>query len=128
MGCWAHARRKWVDCFPNGVPAENSISKQAFELVEKLFCAEKKLQQDPTDWKQHRKERLEPILKDYWALLESFEAKNGTNLQKAQTYSLNQKQHLNADLELTNNLAERTVKPFCDGQKEFFVCRYTERR
>ena len=43
VGCWAHARRKWVDCFPNGVPEENSISKQAFELVEKLFCVEKEL-------------------------------------------------------------------------------------
>ncbi len=81
VGCWAHARRKWVDCFPNGVSAENSISKQAFELVEKLFCAEKELkQQDPSGWKQHRKECLKPILKDYWALLESFEAENETNL------------------------------------------------
>ncbi len=65
VGCWAHVRRKWVDCFPNGVPAENSISKQAFELVGKLFCAEKELkQQDPTDWKQPSKM--------IWILLDTF--------------------------------------------------------
>lgn len=63
-------------------------------------------------------------MKDYWALLESFEAENGTNLQKAQTDSLSQKQHLNAVLEdgnlgLTNNLAERTVKPFMMARKNF---------
>ena len=125
VGCWAHARRKWVDCFPDGVPVENTDSKQAFELVEKLFCAEKELKlQDPANWKKHRRERLEPILNEYWELLESFEAENGTNLQKAQTYSLNQKQSLNAvlencELELTNNLAERTVKPFVMARKNF---------
>ncbi len=132
VGCWAHARRKWVDCFPNGVPVEDSISKQAFELVEKLFSAERTLkQQYPADWKQHRKECLEPILHDYWELLESFEAENGTNLQKAQIYSLNQKQYLNAvledgALELTNNLAERTVKPFVMARKNFLFADTTK--
>ena len=63
-------------------------------------------------------------MKDYWAPLENFEEDNGTNLQKAQTYLLNQKQHLNAvledgNLELTNNLAERTVKPFVMAGKNF---------
>lgn len=60
VGCRAHDRRKRADGFPHGVPAESSISKQAFALVEKLFCGEKKLkQQNPPDWKQHRKEHLE---------------------------------------------------------------------
>ncbi len=70
-------------------------------------------------------------MKDYWAQLESFEAENETNLQKAQTYSLNQKQHLNAvledgNLELTNNLAERTVKPFVMARKNFLFADTTK--
>ena len=53
------------------------------------------------------------LLDRYWEYLASFEAAEGTALYKAQNYSLNQKQALDAvlldgRLELTNNLAERT--------------------
>ena len=55
------------------------------------------------------------------------EAAEGTALYKAQNYSLNQKQALDAvlldgRLELTNNLAERTVKPFVMARKNFLFC------
>lgn len=63
----------------------------------------------------------------YWKHLNSFEAAEGTALYKAQNYSLNQKQALdavllNGRLELTNNLAERTVKPFVMARKNFLFC------
>ena len=74
-----------------------------------------------------RQEKLRPLLEQYWALLDSFEAAEGTALSKAKTYSLNQKEALNAvlldgRLELTNNLAERTVKPFVMARKNFLFC------
>lgn len=60
-------------------------------------------------------------------VLDSFEAVEGTALSKAKNYSLNQKDALNAvlldgRLELTNNLAERTVKPFVMARKNFLFC------
>lgn len=30
VGCWAHARRKWVDCFEGKKPVEGSQSEKAF--------------------------------------------------------------------------------------------------
>lgn len=74
-----------------------------------------------------RQQKLRPLLEQYWALLDSFEAAEGTALSKAKNYSLNQKDALNAvlldgRLELTNNLAERTVKPFVMARKNFLFC------
>ncbi|MFI3170637.1 MAG: IS66 family transposase [Faecalibacterium sp.] len=125
VGCWAHARRKWVECFPKGVVVAGSCSEQAFGIIEKMFAIEK-------DWKSlsyeerlaQRKRRLKPLIEQYWAFLESFESEKDTNLYKAQQYSLNQRQYLDAilldgRLELSNNLAERTVKPFVMARKNF---------
>ena len=128
VGCWAHARRKWVECFPNGVIQGGCVSKQAFDLVEQIFAVEKALKDfSPAARQQKRAEKLRPLLDQYWTLLESFEAEKDTNLYKAQTYSLNQRPYLDAvlldgRLELTNNLAERTVKPFVMARKNFLFC------
>lgn len=40
VGCWAHARRKWVECFPKGVVVAGSCSEQAFGMIEKIFAIE----------------------------------------------------------------------------------------
>lgn len=40
MGCWAHARRKWVECFVDGKPVEGSKSEAAIRLVEEMFALE----------------------------------------------------------------------------------------
>ena len=71
-----------------------------------------------------RKTKLEPLLKKYWELLEGMDAPKGSALYKARNYSLNQRTELEgflADgrLELTNNRAERAVKPFVIARKNF---------
>ena len=81
----------------------------------------------PEERRRLRSEKLKPILDRYWEYLASFEAAEGTALYKAQNYSLNQKQALDAvlldgRLELTNNLAERTVKPFVMARRNFLFC------
>lgn len=40
VGCWAHARRKWVECFVDGKPVEGSKSEATFRLVEEMFALE----------------------------------------------------------------------------------------
>ena len=128
VGCWAHARRKWVDCFVDGKPVQDSKSEAAFRLIEEMFALEQAWKDEtPQARFDLRQEKLRPLLEQYWALLDSFEAAEGTALSKAKTYSLNQKEALNAvlldgRLELTNNLAERTVKPFVMARKNFLFC------
>ena len=128
VGCWAHARRKWVDCFVDGKPVQDSKSEAAFRLIEEMFALEQAWKDEtPQTRFDLRQQKLRPLLEQYWALLDSFEAAEGTALSKAKTYSLNQKEALNAvlldgRLELTNNLAERTVKPFVMARKNFLFC------
>ena len=79
-----------------------------------------------------RQEKLRPLLEQYWALLDSFEAAEGTALSKAKSYSLNQKEALNAvlldgRLELTNNLCRAHREAFRDGPQELSVLRYSQR-
>lgn len=69
-------------------------------------------------------ERIKPILERYWELLGSITANGGSNLEKAVNYSLNNKKELevfllDGRLELTNNRAERAVKPFVMGRKNW---------
>ena len=38
VGCRAHVRRKWIDCFVDKKPVDRSKSQKAFEYVEKMFA------------------------------------------------------------------------------------------
>ena len=112
----------------DGKPVQDSKSEAAFRLIEEMFALEQAWKDEtPQARFDLRQENLRPLLEQYWALLDSFEAAEGTALSKAKTYSLNQKEALNAvlldgRLELTNNLAERTVKPFVMARKNFLFC------
>lgn len=125
IGCWAHARRKWIDCLPKGIKTKGSKAEQALSIVEEIFTVEKSLiGMQQKDIYSERKNKIEPLLKKYWKLLEGMDAPKGSALYKARNYSLNQRAELEeflADgrLELTNNRAERAVKPFVIARKNF---------
>ena len=125
LGCWSHARRKWVECLPKGIDDKNSKAAQALELVEKIFAEDKRLEGLPeNEVYEQRLERIKPILDRYWELIGNISANGGSNLCKAVNYSLNNKKELEAflldgRLELTNNRAERAVKPFVMGRKNW---------
>ena len=129
VGCWAHARRKWVECFVDGKPVQGSRSEAAFLLIEEMFSLEQAWKdQSPEARFTQRQEKLRPLLNSYWELLDSFEAAEGTALSKAKAYSLNQKQALNAVL-LDGRLELTRVSPkFCVKSNECrnrakFICR-----
>ena len=73
--------------------------RQRFNLIEEMFSLEQAWKDlSPEARFTLRQEKLRPLLDNYWKLLDSFEAAEGTALSKAKTYSLNQKQALNAVL------------------------------
>ena len=125
VGCWAHARRKFTDCLPKGVKTEDSRAEKALALIGKIFAADEGLKELPSEQRaEKRPEILMPLLDEYWKYIEGIYAAGGSNLAKAVTYSLNQKRQLNnvllnASLELTNNRAERAIKPFVIGRKNW---------
>ena len=67
---------------------------------------------------------IQPLLDEYWKLLETIDTPKGSGIYKAVLYSINQKKQLNnvlldSRIELTNNLAERAIKPFVVGRKNW---------
>ena len=104
------------------------MSEKAFQLIERIFALESTWKDLPPEKRlEHRQKELKPVLDAYWKHLNSFEAEEKTALYNAQRYSLNQRETLDAvlldgRLELTNNLAERSVKPFVMSHRNFLFC------
>lgn len=125
IGCWSHARRKWTDCLPKGIDDKNSKATQALELIERIFAADKGFEGVPeNEIHEKRQSALRPLFEDYWRFIETVDAPKGSGIYKAVFYSVNQKEMLNnvlldSRLELTNNLAERAIKPFVVGRKNW---------
>lgn len=96
--------------------------------VEKIFALEACWRDmSPDERQKHRMAEMKPVMDAYWDFLSSFSSEKDSNLQKAQTYSLHQRKQLEAvlldgRLELTNNVAERSVKPFVMARRNFLFC------
>ena len=71
-----------------------------------------------------RQEKVKPLLDKVYEIINTLRPGKGSSLGKAVTYAQNQKEKLylfldNPDVEMTNNLAERTVKPYVINRKNF---------
>ena len=71
-----------------------------------------------------RQEKVKPLLDKVYETIKTLRPGKGSSLGKAVTYAQNQKEKLylfldNPDVEMTNNLAERTVKPYVINRKNF---------
>ena len=88
-GCWAHARRKWVEAMPEGATKENALAAKGLDYCSRLFEVEQKLE-GLSDEKRREKRQLlsKPIVDAYYAWLQSI-FKPAGKLKKAITYSLN---------------------------------------
>jgi hypothetical protein len=74
--------------------------------------------------KEKRNAMLKPLIDNYWSFLETIDSPKGSGIYKAVQYSVNQKKQLSnvlldSRIELTNNLAERAIKPFVVGRKNW---------
>lgn len=131
-GCWAHARRKFYEALkalksPSSGATRSTIAKKGLNFCNQLFTIERKIK------KLNAKERLEirqkdsqPVLDAYLAWLqeqkEIIAPQSATD--KAITYSLNQWHKLttfmkDGRIEIDNNRAERSIKPFVIGRKNW---------
>ena len=126
-GCWAHARRKWVEAMPQGATKENALAAKGLEYCSRLFEVEQRLE------KLTDKERLEqrqllsrPIVNEYYAWLQTI-FKPAGKLKKAIVYSLNQKEYLctflsHGEIEISNNQVENAIRPIVVGRKNWLFC------
>ena len=126
-GCWAHARRKWVEAMPDGVTRENALAAKGLEYCSRLFEVEQKLESLPDEDRRIQRQLLsKPIVDEYYAWLETIFRPAG-KLKKAVTYSLNQREYLCAfldhgEIEISNNQVENAIRPIVVGRKNWLFC------
>ena len=126
-GCWAHARRKWVEAMPDGVTKENALAAKGLEYCSRLFEVEQKLEGLPDLERREQRQLLcKPIVEEYYAWLDTI-FKPAGKLKKAITYSLNQREFLCAfldhgEIEISNNQVENAIRPIVVGRKNWLFC------
>jgi len=131
VGCWAHARRKFVEAL-NALPAEarkkgDTPSHVGLAFCDALFTIERDLHDRTAEQRfATRQERSLPVLTQLRAWLDAMESKvlPKSLLGAAVTYCRNQWSKLthfllDGRLELDNNRAERSIKPFVIGRKNW---------
>jgi transposase len=127
--CWAHMRRKFDDAL-KGLKKEDragSLASTGQAYCNKLFALERKYDEEKLSDKQRfRRRNLEakPFAEAFFAWAESVQAVPTSLLGKAVTYAKNQRPWLmnyllDGRLELSNNRAERSIRPFTVGRKNW---------
>jgi len=130
VGCWAHARRKFMESL-KALPAAQKDKPVAasvgLDYCSQLFAIERQLK-DVSDQERYEK-RLElskPVLDEFYVWLKKQRQQTlpKSTFGEAITYCLNQWDNLNnflldGRLEIDNNRAERSIKPFVIGRKNF---------
>ncbi len=139
VGCWAHVRRKFLEALESQADKTDfsTAAGQGFLYIEKLLSLEyidlKKplecLALSLADISEIREKQSKKLLSEFfsWAETEYEKSLPQSLVGKALGYAVNQKSTLltflkNPKLELTNNRAERSVKPFVIGRKNWLFC------
>ena len=127
VGCWAHARRKFdeaVKSLPKG-KAKGSSAYQGLTYCNLLFSIEQEIANKAAEERyEERLKQAKPVLDAMFAWANSRTAAPKAPLGKALTYLKNQWPYLtnylkDGRLELSNNRAERSIKPFVIDRKNF---------
>ena len=126
-GCWAHARRKWVEAMPDGATKENVLAAKGLEYCSRLFEVEQKLEGLPDEKRREQRQLLSrPIVDEYYAWLDTI-FKPAGKLKKAIIYSLNQREFLctfldHDEIDISNNQVENAIRPIVVGRKNWLFC------
>ncbi len=92
-GCWAHARRKWVEAMPDGATQENALAAKGLDYCSRLFEIEQRLENLPGDERREQRQIFsKPIVNEYYDWLDTI-FKLTAKLKKAIIYSLNQREY-----------------------------------
>ena len=127
VGCWAHARRKFDEALkslPKG-KAKGSSASQGLAYCNLLFEIEQGLAEKTAEERYHeRLKQAKPVLDALLAWANTRTAAPKSALGKAFTYLKEQWPYLtnylkDGRLELSNNRAERSIKPFVIDRKNF---------
>ena len=127
VGCWAHLRRKFDEALKVVAAAtqENSLALTGKRYCDKLFALEREFEGlSPQQRYEMRMESSKPLMEAFFAWVNSCGALPKSQVGRAVHYANSQKKYLQAylldgRLEISNNRAERSIKPFVIGRKNW---------
>jgi transposase len=129
VGCLAHIKRKFSDAIKALSPEEQKMTFcfKGLEYCDYLFHIEKKYKDaEPEERHKKRLTMLKPVMDAFLLWLKETKPLTVPKSQayEAVNYALNQWQYfenilLDGRLELTNNLVERSIRPFTLGRKNW---------
>lgn len=127
VGCWTHARRKFHDAYKGS--KKGKLALTGIGYIRKLYAIEKRLRKEDIsadEFVQRRREEVIPVLKKFrkWMKEKEKVVVHESLVGKAISYTLNEYVKLVRYLKYDfitpdNNIAERSVKPFTIGRKNW---------
>lgn len=127
VGCWAHARRKFDEVLKgmSEKAGTGSAAEKAKRYCDRLFAVETESSGlTPEERQKQRQKKSKPLMEEFFRWLRSLNASSKSAFGSAAGYVLGQKKYLenyllDGRLEISNNRAERSIKPFVIGRKNF---------
>lgn len=127
LGCWAHARRKFVEAQKLQTKGKTGRADQALAYIQKLYAIEKKIKDEPPEKRFNIRQReAKPIVEKLQAWMEKslLTVAPQSAVGKALGYLHNQWDRLVSYLgdglyPIDNNAAERAIRPFTIGRKNW---------
>ncbi|QQE78833.1 IS66 family transposase [Alicyclobacillus sp. SO9] len=129
-GCLSHARRKFdeaLKALPAGKRKGPTAAKEGLDFCNKLFKIERGLKDASTEKRyKERQKQSRPVLDAFsaWLHTQKDNVLPKSTLGEAVNYCLNQWEKLvtfleDGNLEIDNNRAERSIKPFVLGRRSW---------
>jgi transposase len=127
VGCWAHLRRKFDEALQT-LPKEkrdSSDTAKGIAYCDRLFHFEKQFALLSPEERRIKREQLsKPLTEAFFAWADSLHALPKSLLGKAVYYAQSQRKYLKAyfldgRLEISNNRAENSIRPFVMGRKNW---------
>ena len=130
IGCMAHARRKFIEAQTAQPKNKMGRADIAIKKIAKLYGVEKSIKGLSVNEKYKvRQEKSLPLLNELkeWLDKSIRQVLPKSAIGKAVQYSLNQWEKLSGyiksgDINIDNNRAERAIKPFVIGRKNWMFC------
>ncbi len=130
VGCMAHIRRKFTDVQKlGGKKYKTPVADHVVERIQRLYELESKMKKaglNPSEIFKERQEKAKPILEKLHQYLKEVRPKSPPKgkLGEALGYALNHwdvtlNYLLDGRLDIDNNAAERAIKPFAVGRKNW---------
>lgn len=131
-GCWAHARRKFaevVKTYEDQDARRNTFAYEILSRIQSIYRLDNTFSElSNKDREKRRQESIKPLVDALFVCLKQGQENvaKGSKTGKGIEYCLNQEKYLRAflddgDIPLDNNNAERSIRSFCIGKKNWVL-------